>query len=131
MGRIEIAGECVELPLPEHALVGDPRRSFLERTGHETEDVAPPLAAAFEESRALEHSQVSRDGGKRDVHRFGEYARRRGVAREPGEKRAARGIGECGKRGVERRLVIINHMVNNRGCARRRKRKRIMAFGYR
>ena len=72
MSRVEVTAECVELPLPEHPVLRDPGGGLLERARQQAEDVPSPLAPAFEKARAFEHPQVPRNGGQRDVHRFGE-----------------------------------------------------------
>jgi hypothetical protein len=59
------------------------------------------VAAALDQPGALEHLQVTRDRGQADRERLGQLVDRRLAVREPGEDRAARGIGEGGEREVE------------------------------
>jgi hypothetical protein len=70
---------------------------------------------APQKPRGFEDAQVLRNRRERDVEGFRQFRDggfALGQARQDG---AARGIGECSKRGVERRalggLIIVNHMV--------------------
>lgn len=65
----------------------------------------------FDELGAFEHAQMLRDGGKRHFIRGGEIADSGFPLREAREDTAARGVGKRGKSVIERRRLIVNHMV--------------------
>jgi hypothetical protein len=69
-----------------------------------------PILPPLHEPGALEDSQVFRHGRERHFVRRGKIADGCFALREPREDAAAGGIGKCGKRAIER-LLIVNHMV--------------------
>lgn len=71
-------------------------------------------AAVFvmrDEARVLEHAQMLGNGGQGHAEGPGQLADGTFALRETREDGAACGIGERAKRGIERRLQILNHMV--------------------
>lgn len=88
----------------------DPALRLGERSGDEPESVDPALAAAGDEARSLQHSEVLRHGGQRHRERAGEVADGALRAGEPREDGPPRGVREGSERRVQRRT--INHMVN-------------------
>jgi len=64
--------------------------------------VQSAVLAAREQTRSLEHPQVLGDGGQRHRERARELSDGRvGGARQPGEDRATRRIGESGEGGAQ------------------------------
>ncbi len=106
----EVGGEAFELRLPELAIVLDPIARAPHGSGAQAG--APYAALAFDrgESGATEHAHVLGDGGERHVEARCEFANRAVAGGEPRQDLAARGIGERGKRGVERG-GLVNHVV--------------------
>ena len=102
--------------LPEAAVARDPRVGLAHRAHDEAAAAHAPVFAAPHESRALQHPQVSRDGGQRDAERPGQGADRLVAGGEPGQHGAARGVGEGGEGGVEAGRFILNHVVKYHGA---------------
>lgn len=67
------------------------------------EPAAPlaPLQAALDQARALEHTEMLRDGGQGDVERRREFERGRLAQREPRQDAAPRGVGQRAEHGIE------------------------------
>ena len=64
----------------------------------------------------LQHFQVPGNGGQRNLERFGQLAHRRVAERQPGQDRAAGGIGQGRERGVELHHLtgmLINVLVKS------------------
>jgi hypothetical protein len=81
-GVVEDAGEAVEVPLPDRAVLDDP---LLERAhgaglGPARPDAADLLRA--HEAAALQHVEVLHHGGQRHLQRCRELAHRRRAARQ-------------------------------------------------
>jgi hypothetical protein len=115
----EVAGERVEARLPEPAVALDPAGGVLHRARASDEPAAahPAVLRMRDEARPLEDAEMLVDAGERDPERTREFGNGGVVPREPGENRAARGVGECREGGVEPPVLILNHMV--RSCALR------------
>ena len=64
MGLVEIAGQPVELMLPEAAIAGNPGIGLAHRAGDEAAAAHAAVAPAHHEPRTLEHAQVLGDGGQ-------------------------------------------------------------------
>jgi hypothetical protein len=116
-GLSQIALERVELTLPERPVIGDPFTHVLEAARLEREPVKPAVTAARNEPGPLEHAQVSRNGGQRDVERLGEPARRRGSLSQALEHGTTDRIGKRCEGGIERVLKLINHVVKHTATA--------------
>src|ERR1043166_1168558 len=99
--------------LPEAAITRDPRVGSPHRADDEAAAAYPSIPAAPHQPGALQHAQVTGDGGQGDVKRAGQGADGRFAARQPGEDGAARGIGEGGEGGVEPARLILNHTVKH------------------
>lgn len=110
MRLIQIAGEPVELVLPETPIAGDPGIGLAHGACDEPAAADPAVAAANDQAGPFEHLQVLGNGGKGHAERPGQGADRRLAGGETGKHGASRGIGEGGERRVEPRL-ILNHMV--------------------
>lgn len=115
MGLVQVAGETVELMLPEAAIAGDPRVGLAHRAGDETAAAHSAVAPAHHESRVLEHPQVLGHRGQGHAERVGEGADR-GLSGpgEVGEQGAPGRVGEGGERRIERLPFILNHTVKYR-----------------
>jgi hypothetical protein len=106
--------ECVQARVPVVPVAFEPCRGAVHLLDH---DAAPPLPSgllADQEARLLEHPEVLRDGGQRDVERGRERADVRLPLRERDEDAAAGRVRERREDGVERRgrgSVILNHKV--------------------
>jgi hypothetical protein len=111
VGLLEVAGQGVELRLPEPAVLLDPARGVFHGSGHQPAAAYAPLFRVRHQPRPLEHAQMLVHAGEGHVKRARQI-RERCVARgQPGEDRAARGIGEGGEGDVESGLAILNHVV--------------------
>lgn len=60
----------------------------------------PAVAGLLDEPGSLEHLEVLRDSGKREIMRLGELTHRAFLLREPAQKRSPRGIGQSLKNEV-------------------------------
>src|SRR5207249_7688434 len=103
---VQIILQAVKALLPEAAVVLQPVGGVFERPC--PEPAGPPLclATARDQTGALEHLEVLRDGGKAHLERAGQL-RDRSLARGEARKDCApRGIGEGGESGAE---VIGRH----------------------
>ena len=85
-------GEGVELPLPEAAVARDPEGGVSHGSPHETAPAHPTVLLSDEKPRAFENTEMLRDGGKRNVERFGQRCYRRLAAGQPGEDRPPRRV---------------------------------------
>src|SRR5919198_556975 len=81
--------ERVETVRPEASVAGDPFRGALDRADDRPAASLPPGLLARQEPRALEHAEMLRDRGERDVERLGQRADARLAAGERHEDRAA------------------------------------------
>src|SRR6267143_3666892 len=112
---LEVGCQSVELRLPKSAIPVDPARDVLHRARDQATAADAPLLRVRHQARALEHAQMLVDAGKGHAKRARELRDRRFArAGQPGENRPARGVGESGERGVERGIIILNHMVKYR-----------------
>src|SRR2546422_7080420 len=114
---LEVAVQLVEALLPVAPVILDPVGDVLERI--RLEPARPPLrlAAALDQSRALEDLEVLGDRRKADVEGLGQLQDRGFARSEAREDRAPRGIGEGGEGGAEaigRRVQIGTVHVFNR-----------------
>jgi len=119
VGLSEIGGQRVELRLPKSAVRLDPARDVLHWARDEPAAANAALLRMRHQAGALEHAQMLVDAGEGHAKRTRQLRERRFARGQPGEDRAARGVGERGERGVECGCVILNHMVNYRGVAHR------------
>src|ERR1700742_317232 len=69
----EIAIHFVEAAFPEAAIVFEPAVHFLQRSRLELAGPELRVTAARDETGALENFEMTRDGLKRDVERFGKF----------------------------------------------------------
>ena len=115
MGLVEIAGQTVELMLPEAAIAGDPGLGLAHRAGDEPAAAHAAVATAHHEARTLEHAQVLGYGGEGHPERLGQPTDGGLPGQgEVGEQGSPRGVGESGEGRVERVPFMLNHMVNYR-----------------
>jgi hypothetical protein len=70
-------------------------------TGFQSRPAPLGIAAPLDQSAALKHLEVLRDGRKARLKRRGKFRDRHLADREAGENRPPGGIGERGKRGAE------------------------------
>jgi hypothetical protein len=108
----ENVAESIELSLDQAAPRGHPvgqrrKAAWLDLT----RSYSPHLDAA-DESALLEHADVLRDRGKREVERLGQLAHARRPAAEPFDQCPARRIGERAKAQVER--IMLKHRLEYR-----------------
>src|SRR5438093_1467699 len=108
--------ERVETFRPVAPVARDPLRGALHRADDGPAASLPSRLLARQEPRALEHAQVLRDRGQRDVEGLGERADARLATGERDEDRASGRVGECGEHRVEP-LRTLNHEVNRIGGA--------------
>jgi hypothetical protein len=101
----------IELPFPELPVFLNPLRRVFHRPGDQSAAMHPSIFPPLNELRALEHAQVFRYGRQRHFVRRGKIADGRFSLREPRQDAAACGVGKRGKRAIERRRLIVNHMV--------------------
>jgi hypothetical protein len=99
---VEVSCQRIELTRPEALVLSHPGHGMLHRITHQPADVQAPLAAASQQARALQNSQVPGDRGQRDVVWRGQLAHGRLTARKPVYDGAPRGIGQRAKRRIER-----------------------------
>jgi len=104
-------GEGVELPLPEVAVARDPEGGVPHGAARETAPVHPAVLLASEKPRPFEHPEMLRDGGKRDIERFGQPRHRRLAAGQSSEDGPAGRVRQGRKSRVEGAGLILNHMV--------------------
>ncbi len=79
------------------AIVSEPDVDCLERLDGQRAAMDAPIDGSANETRSLEHSDMSRDGRQRDVERFGEIGDRRRPVCEAGEEGASSAGGESMK----------------------------------
>src|SRR5580658_10246729 len=109
----QIVLEAIERLLPETAIVFEPVRRVLERSGGEPAWTPLRLAAALDKASALQHFEVLGNGGHAHLEGLGQLGHG-GLARsEAGEDRAASRIGQRRESRVELlgRCVLLNHSV--------------------
>jgi hypothetical protein len=109
-GVVQIAGELVELTVPELLILLDPDRRIAERIRPELAAPHPPVAADGGEASSSQHAQVFRYRRERHVEGSRQVADGRISRGEPRQEGAPGGIGEGGEGAVEGRLRV-NHMV--------------------
>src|SRR4029453_17880665 len=112
---LEVTLEAIEPPFPDLAIALGPVGHFLQRAGFEPARAPLRFAAARDESRPLEHTQMLRDGGQAHVERRGELAHRALTRHELRQNRAACRVGQGGKREAQRgagHLYLTNWLIN-------------------
>src|SRR6266550_2574783 len=97
----EICIEAFEALLPVAAIALGPFRHLLQRSGPQPAGPGLRLATTNDESGALQHLQVLRDGGLAHVEGLGELHHSRLPGGEAREDRAPRGVRQSGKGLVE------------------------------
>src|SRR5690348_10344044 len=115
----QIVVEAVEALLPEAAIMLDPARHVLERSG--LEPAWPPLrlAAARDEAGALQHLEVLGDGGHAHLERLGQLGDRGLAQGEPRQDGAPRRVGERREGAAE---AVGRHGVSRRSRGSRQRR---------
>jgi hypothetical protein len=99
--RFDFALERVEAVLPPSIELGDPTTDDVSKSrGLERVESFTPLASFIHESCLLEHAQMSRDRGPRDVEAGGDVARGTFAAAENLEDRAPTLVGDGSEDGV-------------------------------
>jgi len=99
--RLEQGVEPLEVALPVPPVTFQPSGGFRERLGLEPSRPSLRLAAARNQSRALQHLEVLGDRGLGHLERLRQLRHRRVPGGQPGEDRPPRGIGERRERRVE------------------------------
>ena len=107
----EIGGQSVELRLPKSAVLVDPARGVLHGARHEPAVADTTPFRVRHEAGPLEHAQMLVDAGEGHAKRARKVRDRRVARGQPGEDRAARGIGERGEGAVECGIAKLNHVV--------------------
>jgi hypothetical protein len=98
---VEQGIEALKILFPNFPVAFQPRVGFLQRLRDQAPWTALGIAAAGDESGALEHAKVFRDGGLRHVEGLREFVDRSFPGGQTGQNGAARRIGERGESGVE------------------------------
>jgi len=111
VGLLEVAGEGVELRLPEPAVLLDPARGEFHGPGHQAAAADATLFRMRHQPRPLEHAEMFVDAGEGHAEWTRQIRERRVARGQSGEDRPARGVGERGERDVEGEIVRLNHMV--------------------
>lgn len=109
---VEKGVEALEIALPEFAVALEPASGFGERFWREAAGTALAVAAAGNESGALENAKVFGDGGLAHGKRFCEFEDAGFAAGKAGQDGAAGGIGEGGEGGVE--AIRLRHCITCR-----------------
>ena len=107
----EIGRQLIELEFPEAAVLLHPRRRVAHRRGDERRAPDAPLAPHARQSGAFEDPDMLRHGGQRHREPRRQITDGALAGGEAGDDRPAGGVGQRGKGAVERRGLIVNHMV--------------------
>src|SRR6185436_12714314 len=99
----EHLAEAVETTLPRRAAVADPVSRHAE--SHEVELTGPDAShfLGANETAALEHLEVLRHGGQRNIQRSGELAHRRRPSAQLLDHATARGVADGVKHAIHAR----------------------------
>ena len=96
-----MAGQGVELCLPEGAIPGDPFGRIAQRFRGQPATMHPAVPLAAQQPGTLQHAQVLRDGRERHGEGRGQLCNRRLPARQPRQDRAPCRIGQRREGGVQ------------------------------
>src|SRR5690349_25080730 len=100
-GTAKILVEAIEALGPETLVEGEPVGSALEGGGVEPAAAVLAVADPGNEGGLLQHLQMARDRGERDLERCGQLVDRALSLHEPQQNRPARRIGQGGEGEVE------------------------------
>jgi hypothetical protein len=106
---LQVAGESIELVIPEGAVAFEPQRRILERR---RDNLATPFAAdqlPLDQAGALEHPKVLRDTRQRHLERRGDRHRRRRPAGQLHQNLPPRGVREGAEDRIEPGRVFVHH----------------------
>ena len=104
---VQVPFESVHVGGPKTAVILDPTGRLLERGGFQAAGAPLRLAAADDETGALQDFEVLGDGGHGHLERLGEFSDGGFAKRQPSQDGAASGIGEGGEGGGE----VILHLL--------------------
>src|SRR5262245_14415097 len=122
----------LEACAPDKVVPRDPRRRFLQPAHAERAGPHAPDLLRGDEPRLFQDAHVLLHSRERHVKPVGKLRDRRVSTSEPLEHAASRGVGECGERGIEGGMRMLNHVVQyTRGPAACKSRLRGRASRYR
>src|SRR5208283_2212423 len=91
---LEVGIEAIETAAPEAAVEIQPLRGARQRFASQAAATVLAVPLVQDQRGPLQHLEVPRDRGQRDLERFGEFADRQIPVREACEDRAAGRIGK-------------------------------------
>jgi len=111
IGGLQKLLQGVELSFPKLLIVVDPGSSVLQRSWCEPAPVEASVNFASQQTAGFQNAQVLGNRRKRHLEGCCERFDSSFAGTEASQDSAPRGIGECGERGIQRSLGIVNHTV--------------------
>jgi len=111
LGLCEKTRKCIELLFPELPVMLDPFGRVFHGFGGQAAAINSPVFPPRDKLCPLEHPQVLGHAGERYFVGRSQIADGGFALRQPRQDAATGGVGKRGKRGVELRPGILNHVV--------------------